>query len=421
MPDGIEEIIDQHAEEAALCWLWRDRAVTQPHYWLSDLAHLDARLVAHLDGLQIANDLGWAKCLAECAWREPGEFFVASVLAMEAANQRLIETVIELAGDSPELLRAITSALGWLPLKMVQPIIQEFIRSSNPIRRFLAVAAASNHRFDLGESLAIALDDQDSRTRARALRSVGELGRRDLLEATHEHLQDEVQASRIAAASSIGRWLGEDGALESTVFGILREAAENSVEHSSRCLQLFVRRAPVRSADEFIENWSQSRATERIAVRAVGIRGDPTRIPWLIQQFEVPRLARLASEAFTMVTGLVISQRPFEAEWPEGFEVGPNEDANDSNVEMDEDENLPWPATRTIQAWWEAHGQTFVSGTRYLLGQPITIPWLEQVLRQGGQRQRAAAALELALRQPDQPSFEVRAPGFRQQQWLELK
>jgi hypothetical protein len=34
------------------------------------------------------------------------------------------------------------------------------------------------------------------------------------------------------------------------------------------------------------------------------------------------------------------------------------------------------------------------------------------------QRQRAAAALELAILQPGQPLFEVRAPGFRQQQIL---
>ena len=39
--------------------------------------------------------------------------------------------------------------------------------------------------------------------------------------------------------------------------------------------------------------------------------------------------------------------------------------------------------------------------------------WLQDVLRNGRQRQRAAAALELALQQPGQPLFEVRAPGFR--------
>jgi hypothetical protein len=42
----------------------------------------------------------------------------------------------------------------------------------------------------------------------------------------------------------------------------------------------------------------------------------------------------------------------------------------------------------------------------------------QSVLRKGFQRQRIAAALELALLQPEQPLFETRAPGFRQQRLL---
>ena len=48
----------------------------------------------------------------------------------------------------------------------------------------------------------------------------------------------------------------------------------------------------------------------------------------------------------------------------------------------------------------------------------MTIDWLKTVLRDGRQRQRAAAALELAIRQPGTPLFNVAAPGFRQQQIL---
>jgi len=52
------------------------------------------------------------------------------------------------------------------------------------------------------------------------------------------------------------------------------------------------------------------------------------------------------------------------------------------------------------------------------LGQPISPEHLYKVLKTGFQRQRATAALELAILQPGQPLFEVRAPGFRQQQIL---
>jgi hypothetical protein len=49
-----------------------------------------------------------------------------------------------------------------------------------------------------------------------------------------------------------------------------------------------------------------------------------------------------------------------------------------------------------------------------LLGKPMTSDWLKMVLRDGRQRQRAAAALELAIREPSRGFFNVKAPGFRQ-------
>jgi hypothetical protein len=51
----------------------------------------------------------------------------------------------------------------------------------------------------------------------------------------------------------------------------------------------------------------------------------------------------------------------------------------------------------------------------------MTEDWLEHVLRYGYQRQRAAAALELAIRRPGTPLFNVKAPGYRQQQLLGLR
>ncbi len=82
MNQAISAIISQHAEEAALCWSWRDRGATQPHYLLSDVVNVDNQLDAHIDGLRVAGDEGWANCQAELRWQEPGEHFVAAVLSL---------------------------------------------------------------------------------------------------------------------------------------------------------------------------------------------------------------------------------------------------------------------------------------------------------------------------------------------------
>jgi hypothetical protein len=43
------------AEEAAFLWLLRSNAIRQPHCALKDLAKLDDRFEAHLDGLSSLN------------------------------------------------------------------------------------------------------------------------------------------------------------------------------------------------------------------------------------------------------------------------------------------------------------------------------------------------------------------------------
>jgi len=115
-----------------------------------------------------------------------------------------------------------------------------------------------------------------------------------------------------------------------------------------------------------------------------------------------------------------IAIEDLDGEKPEGFEAGPTENSGDDNVEMDPDENLPWPGSELIAKWWTQHQAKFQTGARSLLGKPISVDWCQQVLRNGRQRQRAAAALELAIRQPGQPLFNIAAPGFRQMRQLGL-
>ncbi|MBU1535758.1 hypothetical protein KKF84_10585 [Myxococcota bacterium] len=51
----------------------RDGAVRDPHYDLKDLADLDNRLDAHIDGLGVAGNAGWEICREAMAWEDPGE------------------------------------------------------------------------------------------------------------------------------------------------------------------------------------------------------------------------------------------------------------------------------------------------------------------------------------------------------------
>jgi hypothetical protein len=55
----IPVVITQHAEADAFYRLLHDAAACAPHYSLADLAKLDHRLEANMDGLRVAGAAGW--------------------------------------------------------------------------------------------------------------------------------------------------------------------------------------------------------------------------------------------------------------------------------------------------------------------------------------------------------------------------
>jgi uncharacterized protein (TIGR02270 family) len=131
-----------------------------------------------------------------------------------------------------------------------------------------------------------------------------------------------------------------------------------------------------------------------------------------------PELARVAAESFVAITGVDLQDERLEGGCPDGFSAGPSEAPGDDNVEMDPDEDLPWPEPKRVATWWERNGSAFEPGRRYHAGRSIDDASLREMLAAGTQRQRAGAAIELALRQPGRPLFEVRARGRLQKQLL---
>jgi len=201
----------------------------------------------------------------------------------------------------------------------------------------------------------------------------------------------------------------------------LKSFTHSDFPYREKALKMVMRHMDISSALGWQKELSQNLGTIRLAQIGAGVIGDPVLIPWLIEQMSIPEHARIAGEAFTMITGVDIAYEDLERDWPEGFKAGPTEEPEDEAVEMDPDEDLPWPEPELIKTWWDKNKSQFKNGNRYLLGKPISAEHLQHVLRAGFQRQRAAAALELAILQSGKPLFEVRAPGFRQQKLLGLK
>ncbi|MEE9129610.1 MAG: TIGR02270 family protein [Phycisphaerales bacterium] len=404
----LATVITQHAEEAAFHWLLRDAAVCAPHYDLKDLAKLDDRVEAHIDGLRIAGAAGWEIVKEELGWQEAGEVFTAAILAFESGDAERIEEVLEVGVGEIELARGVISALGWMTYEQARPQIDSLLASDVPMRRRIGIAAAAIHRKDPGEALKAALVDDDAALRARALRAAGELGRRDVLSLVKGCVGHEDPGVRFWAAWSASV-LGE-----MTAVLPLREIALGGGRSAERAADMAARRMPPVNALVWQKELSNDATRLRLAAKVAGAIGDPVLVPWLIEMMSNDEIARVAGEAFTMITGVDLAYDDLERDWPEGFEAGPTESPEDEDVSMDADEDLPWPDGNLISQWWNERGSDYAPGARHLLGKPMEVESLQDALKTGRQRQRAAASLELALRQPGQPLFEIRAPGYRQ-------
>lgn len=411
---ALEAIVDQHTEEAAFLALLRDDAVRAPHYDLKHLATLDNRIEAHLDGLRIAGLPGLDALLQQLGPNAQGEIFAASVLAFETSNSaamaRLAEHLRSNANAAAE--RFMAAALGWLEWPLLAPWIERLLVSPEPIFRRIGLAACGMHRHDPGPALLAGLSHADPGVLARAARTAGELRRRDLMAAIRAHRQHKDAATRFWANWATVQ-MGDEEALTP-----LRQFAEQPGALQFRALLVLLAWQPRDISIAWVRQLMPQTQQRRMVIQAVGLLGDPVSLPWLIQQMRDMPHARVAGEAFSLITGADLALLDLELRDSPDYDAGPNDDPADPNVAMDDDENLPWPDQALIEAWWQQERGAYGSGQGYFLGQPISEQAYLQALARGQQRQRIAAACGLARLRPTEALFPTSAPAWRQQALL---
>jgi len=408
------EVVAQHAEDAAFLWFSRDRAVRTPHYYLKDLARLDERVEANIDGLRVAGGVGWNLASEALKQEGPGELFAAAVLAFETRERQRLDTIFDTLGKNPSLGRAAISALGWMRFEDAKLVLNELVRSARPELRQVAIGGYAVHRVNPGDPLRDALTDANADLRIRAFQAAAELGRTELAYNIARHIGVDNTPSSFWAAWSVAR-LGLRGY---DVTEVLRRTAESDASYADSALQMLLRCLSLPESDEWISVMLKDPKRQSLGVQGIGIVGDPARVSELIGYMQIEALSRAAGEAFSTITGVDLKYFDLDRPKTESFEAGPTDNPEDAGVAMDQDEGLPWPAPDLVRKWWDKREQEFQPRVRRLRGKPIEPANLIDALKNGYQRQRTAAALELALLRPSDRLFEVRAPGRRQHEEL---
>jgi uncharacterized protein (TIGR02270 family) len=410
--------------EAAFLWASRGFVAASSSVTFDALARVDERLSKFLSALTKRPDVAERLLRHQEAPSTSGHAFVTTVVALRIRATDVFEELVTQLESEVELLLPLSSALAWLEYDEVRSQLQRLLASPAPSVVRLGILGAVAHRVRPKVTLERALDSKDPGLRGSALEAVGRLGAADLQPRLRTALEDEDATCRFWSAWSLVRFGDEIG-----IPALGRFAADGGAFAKPACDIAFRALEPARAVRAHSRLLSMT-GSKRLGLLTAGIIGDPTLADSVLNEMESPSLARPAGAAFCLMTGRDLRRddldgaRPADVEPPE---VKPANASDSDSAERqaspaldpdaiadDIDDDLAWPDALRLRKWWDQNRRAFVRGVRYLAGVPIRPAELMNVMRNGNQQQRAAAALELALLNPDKLLVDVTLPAHRQ-------
>jgi uncharacterized protein (TIGR02270 family) len=410
---GVLPVLGQHAEDTAVLHSTRTALSKAAHVTLTQLGRLDARIAAHLDGCVVAGPQGFKLLLEGLADPSAAAMFAVAAVVLEGRDRAGLEHCLAVTEAIPETVPGLISALGWVPRDVLAGIGRDLLLSQVPFRRRVGLAACRVHGVDPGAALTAGLCDATPGVRAEALRTAGTIGRKDQLSSVVAALDDSDADCQFWAAWSAVLLGNRSRGLDALAKVGLAEGPRQP-----RAFDLSLQAMSLGAAQAVLQQLSADPGQLRWHIMATGIVGDPIHVPWLMGHMVKKETARLAGEAFSLITGVDLAEQDLERKPPDQFESGPNDNPEDETIEMDPDEGLPWPASRRVQDWWDANRDGFEPGTRYFVGAPVADAHCLGVLKNGCQRQRILAAHYRCVLAPGTPLFNTSAPAWRQRTLL---
>ncbi len=394
------DVAVEHLDEAAFCRRRWDAALCAPDYTAAEVQHgPEERLRAHLDALvlggrPVADEL----LLPGLTDADPAIAFAAAWCLLASEEGDFDDDVLgafAAADDArrPELARALALA----PSRAVGDRLSQALLALAPPARSEA-ARLLTRWFARPAEIRGWLAGDDVALAGGAVRGLGgDLSPwTDLLE---RHLRAADPAVRAAAirpglcAGLVAAWdacvgaaTGPDPRVADLVaLATLGGAAERSA--LERALQL----PAARRAALFALGFSGRRRAAEVCLEFMDVpASDSSAEPALDLA-----VARVAGEAFSAITGLVI-EGAFARREPDGEDLDEAEPGPGRATPAEA--RLPLPDGPLIRDWWSSAARRFEPDQRYLGGAPLSAAALVQAIAAGPMRRRPSHAFELAVR-----------------------
>ena len=396
-------------------WGQWERALVAPDFDVDETAELEARLLAHVEGLAEAGAPVVEYLLRPAFESDEPERLSSAALALLASNE---------AGAMVDLLRVlkkgetgsrapIQRALEVWTWQACAERMDILMVSPEPVLQALALNVLAFHDVVLPSAvLDRMLVHEDAALRVAALRCARhqEGGVRPaLLSASLESAHPVVRL----AAIETGLLRGSRAA-----WGVCKEmASAQGLGRMEACVLL-----ALMGGDGELQTLLRALETPSLrpgALWALGFSGRVDAAEACLELMGEEPVAALAAEAFSAITGLAI-QGHYAAPSPDDTEpvLPPLEEDLDADFSLKPEAGLAVPAFDAVSAWWRQARKGFERSERYLYGQPFSAHVLLNALERGPMRRRHVLALELAIR--SKRTWRVQTRAFTRRQRVEM-
>lgn len=406
MPDIYEEFLD----EAAFLWGQRARWLRSPLRSLEDVTELEERLLAHLDGLVVGGEPA-AQALLLPAVEEPDEperLSAAAFALLASPAPAVLEGLLERWASAPEELQPAYQRALELSLRsgLDEVLLRQCAQQEPDSRGYLLEVLA--FRGALPAEVARAqLQSRQQQGLVAALHSLCPLPREVVYGQLPRLLDSELIPVRLAAIKA-----GLVAGARAAWAACLREVRERR-EGLPEALILVALCGEERELEVLLPLLDDPPLRADV-LWALGFSGRVAAADACLKVMDgPPRLARLAGESFSAITGLAL-EGEYAVAPPEEDSLPPLEEDIETDLTPKPEDDLPLPAGEQIARWWTQARKNFTARGRWLRGQALSAEVLLQALEQEPMRRRHLHALELALRSHGELQVQTRGWTVRQ-------
>ena len=388
------DLLEEHLEEAEFLWGQRDNALYSGDYDLADLAKLEKRLNAHLDGLSI----GGARTIQLLEPELEGDDVyriaaaAAGLLSLESepANSLIFDSAAE---TSNETQVGFVMALCFRPLTAdVKAILQTWLNAESANQLAIAWDVLSFWRDACAADISVCVQHENPLVRQAAALAIGRLGRSEWLPFLAELQTDDDEEVRQMACMSAAQ-TGDQKLLE-----ILRERCQSPEKVNPWEIHLLAILGDL-SDVELLTGFLADAATAESGAAALAALGYTQAVPALLNAMSQPLSAAAAGAAFQRIVGCDLPILPPVEQTAE------EEDAGFADMR-------PLPDRPKCQDLWSELQNTLPADQRLRAGEILTDDrWLAEP-NQGDLLSRREEIFRLRHKQPGAlPALELDAPS----------